>query len=404
MNGHGLSALPFTLHVLRLTSYMANQNFFRPTRVEIDLSALRKNLLKIRDAAGRANVMFVVKAGAYGHGAAQTARFAEREKLAWGFGVSSVEEGLALREAGIVSPVLVLGSLYPFESFVEAISRGLMVTISSVDAARQVLEASRSTGKKAVCHVKLDTGMGRIGARKPAVLKIFEELSGPGTAVAAGLYTHLACADSDPGFTAGQLGYFSDTAAALETAGVGGLIRHAANSAALLNYPESRWDMVRVGLAAYGLTEGFKPVLSWKTKIVFLKTVREGSYISYGRSFRAPRPMTVATLPVGYGDGYVRGFSNKAFVLIAGRKCPVIGNVTMDMTMVDVTDAAGAAVGSEVTLIGRDGGEEISVRGLADLSGTIPYEVTTLITARVPRICTGLVAEIIQGAGLARKL
>jgi alanine racemase len=367
---------------------MANQNFLRPTRVEIKLSALRDNLLKIRDIAGRAKVMFVVKAGAYGHGAEEAARFAEREKLAWGFGVSSVEEGLALRRAGIASPVLILGSLYPFESFVEAINSDLMVTISSVDAARQVAEASRSAGKQAVCHVKLDTGMGRIGARKPAVLNIFEELSGSKTVVAGGIYTHLACADSDPEFTAGQLGYFADTAAELSKAGAGGLLRHAANSAAMLNYPESRWDMVRSGLAAYGLMEGFEPVLSWKTRIVFIKTVREGAYISYSKSFRASRPMTVATIPVGYGDGYVRGFSNKASVLVAGRKCPVIGNVTMDMTMVDVTDVGSAAVGSEVALIGRDGGSEVSARDLADLAGTIPYEVVTLITSRVPRIYT----------------
>ena len=347
-------------------------------------------------------MMLVVKANAYGHGAVETARFAERENLAWGFGVSSVEEGLALREAGIVSPVLILGSLYPFESFLEAINRGLLVTISSLDAARQVIEAARLAGKKAVCHVKLDTGMGRIGARKPSVLKIFEELSGYGAAEAAGLYTHLACADSDPEFTAGQLGYFADTASSLAKSGIGGLIRHAANSAALMNYPESRWDMVRVGLAAYGLMDGFEPVLSWKTRVVFIKTVREGSYISYGKSFRAARPMTVATIPVGYGDGYVRGLSNKAFVLVAGRKCPVIGNVTMDMTMVDVTDARDVTVGSEVTLIGRDGDSEISARDLAALAGTIPYEAVTLITSRVPRVYPAHVPETSESAVLMR--
>ena len=366
---------------------MPNLKFFRPTWAEIRLSALRTNLLKIQTIAGpRAKVMFVVKADAYGHGAAETARFAEREKLAWGFGVSSVEEGLALRDSGIVSPILILGSLYPFESFVEAINRGLMVTISSLDAARQVAEASRSLGKKAVCHIKLETGMGRIGARRPSVMKIFEELAGSGSAEIGGLYTHLACADGDPGFTAEQLRYFSETAAAVAGRGSGGLIRHAANSAGLLNYPESRWDMVRVGLAAYGLMEGFEPALSWKTRVVFMKTVREGSYVSYGKSFKAPRPMKVATIPAGYGDGYIRRFSNAASVLLAGKRCPVIGNVTMDMTMVDVTDVKDAAGGSEVTLIGSQGNESVGARELADLAGTIPYEVVTLITSRVPRI------------------
>jgi len=366
---------------------MPNQNFLRPTWAEIKLPALRNNLLKIQDIIGPSTkVMFVVKADAYGHGAAKVAGFAEREKLAWGFGVSSVEEGAVLRGAGIVSPILILGGLYPFNSFVEAINLDLMVTISSLDAARQVIEASRSLGKKAICHIKLETGMGRIGARKPSVIKIFEELSGSRNVVIGGLYTHLACADSDPEFTAKQLGYFAETAGELAKYGVNGVIRHAANSAGLVNYPGSRWEMVRAGLAAYGLMEGFEPVLSWKTKIIFIKTVREGAYISYGKSFKAPRPMKVATIPVGYGDGYVRRFSNKAYVLVAGRKCPVIGNVTMDMTIIDVTDVGDSGVGSDVVLIGRQGGEEVGARELAELAGTIPYEVVTLITSRVPRI------------------
>ncbi|MFA6435090.1 MAG: alanine racemase [Elusimicrobiales bacterium] len=366
---------------------MSNHYFLRPTWAEINTAALKQNLLKIRGLAGpRTKVMFVVKAGAYGHGASGAAGFAERSALAWGFGVSSVEEGLALRDDGIASPILVLGSLYPFESFVEAISRDLMVTISSLDAARQVSEASRRLGKQAVCHIKLETGMGRIGARKPAVIKIFEELSGSGCAAAAGLYTHLACADSDPEFTARQLGYFAETSAELAGYGVKNIIRHAANSAALVNYPDSRLDMVRAGLAAYGLMDGFTPALSWKTRIVFIKDVAEGAYISYGKSFRAPRPMKVATIPVGYGDGYLRRFSNAAAVLVSGRRCSVIGNVTMDMTMLDVTGVTDAGVGSEAVLLGRQGGAEVSARELAGLAGTIPYEIVTLITARVPRV------------------
>ncbi len=220
----------------------------RPTWAEIKLSALKNNLLKLQKTVGPGvKLMFVVKADAYGHGAAAAASFAEREKLAWGFGVSSVEEGLALRAAGVRLPVLVLGSLYPFESFVEAINAGLIITISSLDAARQVAAASRKLGKKADCHVKLETGMGRIGARRPAVLKIFSELAGSKTASAAGLYTHLSSADTDPGFTAAQLGFFDETVAGLAAAGVKDIIKHAANSAALLNFPRSRYDMVRAG-------------------------------------------------------------------------------------------------------------------------------------------------------------
>ncbi len=364
----------------------AAARILRPTRAEISLSAVRKNLQKLKETAAPARLLFVVKANAYGHGAVELARLAEREKLAWGFGVSSVEEGLALRAAGISSPVLVLGSLYPFESFVEAISADLMVTIASLDAARQVIEAARKLGKEAVCHIKLETGMGRIGARKPSVLKIYDELSSSGAVSVAGLYTHLSSADTDPDYTGAQLSIFSETAGELEARGARGLVFHAANSAATLNYPVSRMELVRCGIAAYGLAEGFEPALSLKSKIVFIKNVREGAYISYNKSFRADRPMKIATIPAGYGDGYIRRFSNRADVLIGGKRCRVLGNVTMDMTMVDVSAVKDAAVGSEAVLLGRQGGEEITAQELAALADTITYEIVTLISSRVPRV------------------
>jgi len=358
----------------------------RPTSAEIRLSAVRRNLQKLAKTAAPARLLFVVKANAYGHGAPELARLAEREGLAWGFGVSSVEEGLALRAAGLTSPVLVLGSLYPFESFVEALNAGLMVTIASLDAARQVIEAARRLGRKAVCHIKLETGMGRIGARKPSVLKIYDELSASGAVTVAGLYTHLSSADSDPDYTGQQLSIFSETAAELELRGARGLTLHTANSCGTMNYPVSRLDLVRCGIAAYGLADGFEPALSLKTRIVFIKNVREGAFISYNKSFRADRAMKIATIPAGYGDGYLRRFSNKADVLIGGRRCRVLGNVTMDMTMVDVTGVKDASVGSEAVLLGRQGAEEVTAQELADLAGTITYEIVTLITSRVPRV------------------
>ncbi|OGR45318.1 MAG: alanine racemase [Elusimicrobia bacterium GWA2_61_42] len=358
----------------------------RPTIAEVRLSAVRKNLQKLKKTAAPARVLFVVKANAYGHGAAALARLAEREGLAWGFGVSSVEEGLALRAGGIISPVLVLGSLYPFESFVEAINADLMVTIASLDAARQVIEAARRLGKKAVCHIKLETGMGRIGARKPSVLKIYDELSASGAVAVAGMYTHFSSADTDPRYTAQQLGFFSETAAALRERGAKNLTLHAANSAAAVTVPESRLDMVRCGIAAYGLADGFEPALALKTRVVFIKNVREGAFISYNKSFCADRPLKIATLPVGYADGYLRRFSNRADVLIGGLRCRVLGNVTMDMTMVDVTAVKDAAVGSEAVLLGRQGREEVTAQELAALADTITYEVVTLISGRVPRV------------------
>ncbi|OGR68035.1 MAG: alanine racemase [Elusimicrobia bacterium GWC2_61_19] len=358
----------------------------RPTIAEIRLSAVRRNLQKLKKTAAPARVLFVVKANAYGHGAAALARLAEREDLAWGFGVSSVEEGLALRAGGIISPVLVLGSLYPFESFVEAINADLMMTIASQDAARQVIEAARRLGKKAVCHIKLETGMGRIGARKPAALKIYDELSASGAVSVAGVYTHLSSADTDPAYTAGQLGFLTETVSALAERGARGLTFHAANSCAAVNLPASRLNMVRCGIAAYGLAEGFEPAMTLKTRIVFIKNVREGAFISYNKSFRADRPMKIATIPAGYGDGYIRRFSNKADVLIGGRRCRVLGNVTMDMTMVDVTHVKDAAVGSEAVLLGRQGREEITAAELAAMADTITYEIVTLVSGRVPRV------------------
>jgi alanine racemase len=357
---------------------------FRPTHAEVRLGAVRKNLQKIMTAAGPARVLFVVKANAYGHGAAALAALAERENLAWGFGVSSVEEGVALRGGGIKKPILVLGSLYPFESFVEAINAGLTVTIASLDAARQVKEAAARLGKKAVCHIKLETGMGRIGARKPSVLKIYDELSG--AVEVAGLYTHLSSADTDEEYTAQQLGFFRETVSELEARGARGLVYHAANSCAAVNFPESRWGLVRAGIAAYGLIPGFEPALELKSRIVFLKNVREGTFISYNKSFRADRPMKIATIPAGYGDGYVRRFSNRADILVGGLRCRVLGNVTMDMVMADVTAVKDAAVGSEAVLLGRQGGQEVTAQELADLADTITYEIVTLISGRVPRV------------------
>lgn len=358
----------------------------RPTVAEIRLAAVRGNLRKLNSAAAPARLLFVVKANAYGHGAAALAGLAEREGLAWGFGVSSVEEGLALRASGITSPVLVLGSLYPFESFVEAINADLTVTIASLDAARQVKEAALRLGKKAVCHIKLESGMGRIGARKPSVLKIYDELSSSGAVSVAGLYTHLSSADTDAGYTAEQLGFFGETAEELKARGARGLMLHAANSCAAVNIPGSRRDLVRCGIAAYGLVPGFEPALTFKTRVVFVKNVREGACISYNKSFRADRPMKIATIPAGYGDGYLRRFSNKADVLIGGRRCRVLGNVTMDMTMVDVTAVKDAAVGAEAVLLGRQGAEEVTAQELADLAGTITYEIVTLLSSRVPRV------------------
>ncbi|MDD4004867.1 MAG: alanine racemase [Elusimicrobiaceae bacterium] len=366
---------------------IASAQILRPTWAEIDLSALGRNLVKLRGLAGpRCRVLFVVKANAYGHGVQAVARYAQSRGLCEMFGVSSVEEGLALRGWGIALPILVLGSIYPFEAFRHALAHNLSVTVSSLDAARQIERAAEETGHVARCHVKVDTGMGRIGARRPGAVKILNFLRGCAHVEVEGVYTHFSCADTDAAYTRTQLRHFTDTLTECSRNGIAAGIRHCANSAAALNFPESRLDMIRPGFAAYGLADGFEPVLSLKTGIVYIKDLRGGASVSYGRSYRCRGLARVATVPAGYGDGYTRALSNRAEIVVRGRRCRVIGNITMDMLMADVSAVPDAAVGDEAVLIGRQGGEAITAAELAGLAGTIPYEITTAISARVPRV------------------
>ncbi len=366
---------------------MADTKILRPTWAQINLSALKNNILKIKEIIGpECKLLLVVKANAYGHGALSIARFVEKEKLVYGYGVSSVEEGIALRKVGITSPILILGSLFPFESFIEAINYDLTVTISSMDAATQIVKASESLGKKALCHIKLETGMGRIGARRPSAVKILKKLLSSSNISLGGVYTHLSSCDTDRDFTNLQLSYFNETLKDFSQYETEDIIKHTANSYAAVNIPLSRFDMVRSGFACYGLMAGFEPVLSFKTRIVFLKNVREGSFVSYNKTFKCLKPMKIATLPVGYADGYFKKFSNKAQVLLKGKRCPVLGAVTMDMIMVDVSDIENVLIGDEVVLIGSQGEENISAGELAQKAGTSAYEVVTLISARVPRV------------------
>jgi len=367
------------------------RRFFRPTWAEVDLGAIRRNLRAIRGKmpAGT-KIMFVVKANAYGHDAALCARAAEGARAADWFGVSSVEEGVALREAGVKLPVLVLGSLYPFESVLAAVAHDLTPVVASLESARRLAEVALKLKRRVDCHVKVDTGMGRIGAGPEAALGVVRHLAALKAVRVQGLYTHLACAEDDAAFTAEQLKRFRRVVDALAREGLRPPLVHAANSAGALRHPAARLDLVRPGLAAYGLYPGFEPALALKSKIVFLKTVPKGATVSYGATWRAKRPTRVATLPIGYGDGYPRALSNRASVLIGGRRCPVIGRVTMDQTMVDASAVPSARVGDDAVLLGRQGGAEVSAGELAKLCGTIPYETATALSSRVPRVGVGV--------------
>lgn len=363
------------------------RRFFRPTWAEVDLSALCGNLRKFRARMPGVKLMFVVKANAYGHGAADCAKAAEKARLADWLGVSSVEEGVALREQGIRLPILVLGSLFPFESFLAAANHRLTPTVASLQSAQRLVEAAKTLGRRVDCHVKIETGMGRIGMSPAAAVAVIEYLAQQPQVRVEGMYTHLSCADTDALFTRQQLKRFNEAVSALKRRGLRVPLRHAANSAGALRFSAARYDLVRPGLAVYGLYPGFEPVLTLKSKIVFLKTVVKGSPVSYGAAFRAKRPSRIATLPIGYGDGWARANGVKgAAVLVRGRRCPIVGRVTMDMTMLDVTDAPGARIGDDVVLIGRQGRETVSAQEVAERIGTIPYEVTTMLSSRVPRM------------------
>lgn len=363
------------------------RRFFRPTWAEIDLSALVGNLRLLRRRVGpRVKLMFVVKANAYGHDAVICARAAEKARAADWLGVSSVEEGVALRDAGVRLPVLILGSLYPFESVLAAAAHGLTPIVASLESARRVAEAALRLRRNINIHVKVDTGMGRIGPRPEAALALVRELGALKGIRVQGLYTHMAKAENDRAFTERQLSAFRSVLNALKKEDIRPPLVHAANSAAALRHPGSRFDLVRPGLAAYGLFEGFAPVLTLKSKMVYLKSVSKGATVSYGATWRAKRASRIATLPVGYGDGYSRALSNGAPVLVDGKRCPVVGRVTMDQVMIDVTDAPRARVGGDAVLLGRQGGAEVSASELAALCGTIPYETVTALSGRVPRV------------------
>ena len=367
---------------------------WRPTWAEVDLAAMRRNLKRLKSIA-RVPILFVVKADGYGHGAVRVAQAALGVDGVMGLGVSSVEEGAVLREAGIKAPILILGSLYPFESTLAAVHYGLTPTVASLEGARRIHLAARGLRGSdrsllpLACHLKIDTGMGRVGVRWPAGREVVEYLLSASGVRLEGIFTHLSCAEESPSFTKRQLALFSRAVSEAEGLGARLKWRHAANSAGTLLWPQSRWDLVRPGLAAYGLWEGFEPVLSLKTRVVFLKNVPAGARLGYGGLYRTRRTSRIATLPVGYGDGLPRILSTgrrKAGVLVRGRRCPFAGAISMDMAMIDVTGVPGVSVGDEAVLIGRSGSQEQTACDLASLAGTIPYEIVTGITARVPRV------------------
>jgi alanine racemase len=367
----------------------------RPTRAEIDLSAIAANVaLACRLAGPGTEVMAVVKADAYGHGAVPVARTALDAGATW-LGVAGPEEAVSLRAAGIASRILVLGPIALEQADLVA-AHALDQCVSDPGQAEVLDRAGRAGGRVLALHLKVDTGMGRVGVQPRDVRGAAERIRALSSVRLVGLMTHFAEAEAeDPAFAREQLARFAEAARELAAAGIPAPIRHAANSAGLLFLPEARLDLVRPGIMLYGCHPRdrqrpaeplLRPALRFRTVISQIHDVVRGESVSYGRTFVAPRDLRVATLPAGYADGVGRLLSNRGHVLIHGRRVPIVGRVCMDMTMVDVTDLPEVSVGDEAVLIGRQGTAEISADEVADLQGTISYEVLCRIGPRVPRV------------------
>lgn len=369
----------------------------RPTTATIDLEALAVNFRKSREFMGRdLKYMAIVKADAYGHGAVDCSRRLETEGVDW-FGVAMPEEGIELRRAGISRPILCLGSFWPGQEEL-ILENGLTPVIFSEDPARRLNEFARGRGRITDIHVKLDTGMGRLGVRPEAVPDLIHLLRGLKNLRVSGLMTHFASAENpaEDDFTEHQITTFEQLCDGFIESGFKPEIIHLANSPGAVRHRRSQSGMVRLGGALWGLLDDIlkdaperpelTPVMSLTSRISDIKRVPKGETLGYGRTFTTNRDSLIASVPVGYADGYPRSLSNKGKVSIRGRKAPVVGRVSMDWTLIDVTDVTDAAVNDEVFLIGGYGTSAIKATDLAGLIGTIGYEITTRISSRVPRM------------------
>lgn len=362
------------------------------------LDHLRANLDAVRARVGGRAVLAAVKADAYGHGAIEVSRMIERTGAADWLGVATVGEGLELRAAGITLPVLKL-SVARGEEVAAAVAAGLTLCVVDEDSILEAGAAATALGTTASVHLKVDTGMRRIGCEPELAPSLAQRVDATPGVRLEGLFSHLPISDSPRGeeFTRGQVALFARTAREVEAARGPVPLKHIANSGAVLGHPDTWFDLVRPGIMIYGAypdpeaarTVPLLPALEWRTRVSFVKRVPAGETVGYGRTWTAPRDTWIATVPVGYGDGYSRLLSNRGRMLVRGRSYPIAGRVCMDQTMIDLGPDTDVAVGDEVVLVGRSGTDEITTSEVAGLMGTIPYEVTCLITRRVGRETVG---------------
>ncbi|RYX84323.1 alanine racemase [bacterium] len=361
--------------------------FSRPTWAEVDLSALRHNVRVLAQLAAPATFLAVCKANAYGHDVRLVAPVFDAMSEVAMLGVASVDEGALLRKMGVQKPILLLSAMLPEEAR-SAVRARLTPTIWTRELGLSLQQAADKEKTRAEVHFKVDTGMGRLGFRYETAREAFCSLRDFDRVDVLGIYTHMASADEEvDDLTPLQIERFKAFIREVEPAP--GVIIHAANSATTMRYPEVRFDMVRPGIATYGSNPlptfelDLKPVMTWKARVTSLKTIPQGASVSYGAQWTAQRDTRVAVISVGYADGFRRSLSNKAHVLINGTRCPVIGRVTMDQIMADVSGVL-VHLGDEATLFGRG----LPVEEMADKAETISYEILCGVSSRVPRLAT----------------
>ena len=365
----------------------------RPTWLEVDLEAIAHNVRRVVGIVGPdVTVLAVLKADGYGHGAVRVARIALNNGARY-LGVASINEGARLRQSGIAAPILVLGYTPAWQAR-ELVLNNLAATIYDLEVARALNRAARELDARVRVHIKVDTGMGRLGLLPDEVVPFVHQMRAGSNLDLEGTFTHFSVADSDHDYTRFQIDRFRQVLAALKDAGVEIPLVHAANSAAILSLPESHFSMVRLGIAMYGLHPSptvlcppdFRPALAFKTQIAQVKQLPSGSYVSYGNTYQTVGEQRIAVIPVGYADGFRRAPQHWGEVLVRGKRASIVGRVCMDQTMIDVTAIPAARLGDEVVLIGQQGEDQITAEDVAERLGTINYEVVSEILARVPRV------------------
>jgi len=373
---------------------------------KIDLDAIAYNMEQMKqNIRPETKVMAVIKADGYGHGAVQIAEMMERWNYIWGFAVATLDEAVVLRTEGIQKPILGLGCVFP-DQYMEMLKHEIRMNIYTEEMAESISRMAAREGKTAYMHIKLDTGMSRLGfGINEQSAETIKRISKMPNVNMEGIFTHFTKADEkDKSFTKKQIQEFVWMTERLKEKNVRFTYEHCSNSAGIIDVPEANFDIVRAGISTYGLYPSeevdktnvkLKPALALKSHVAFVKEIERGTPVSYGGTFVAKEKMKIATIPVGYADGYPRSLSNKGYVLIRGKKAPILGRVCMDQFMVDVTQIEGVSFGDKVTMIGKDGNEILPVEVLSELSGRFNYEFVCDLGKRIPRVYVrdGKIAE-----------